>query len=371
MAVVIFKAVERCNSNCVYCDVIKHGQKTIMNFDLLELVFQRMDEYLSADPTRDITFTWHGGEVGLLGADYFWRAAELQEKHCPTTKHRINHQMQSNLTLVTQRFLDAVKSLGISQIGSSYEPLPHIRGFGPSRDSAAYNRKFFRGVELLRANDFSWGVIYVVHRRSLPRPLDIFYFLTNLTLRTQPNFNQIYVHGEDVHNLDITGEEFAHFLGAIFPVWWAHRDRYPEVRPFASLLRSARDGNSPLVCERSGACANGWIYIGPEGDTSQCGRAGDFKLFSYGRIQDRTLEEVLRDGRRNRIVERVKYLENTECRGCRLWGICHGGCILDSYDDTGDFMHRMKNCTAMRVFVEQYFEPITGLRFEMPPTRES
>jgi uncharacterized protein len=367
MAVVIFKAVERCNSNCIYCDVIKHGQKIIMDFELLELVFERIDEYLAEDQHRDITFTWHGGEVGLLGADYFLRAAELQEKHCSGTKDRINHQMQSNLTLVNQRFLDAVQQLGIDQIGSSFDPLPNIRGLGSRRDSTAYNRKFFEGVELLEANNFTWGVIYVVHRRSLPKPLDIFHYLTNLNLRTQPNFNQIYVHGSDEHNLDITGEEFADFLGAIFPVWWQHRDRYPEVRPFSSLVRNAHDGGKSLVCDRSGNCAFGWVYVGPDGVTSQCGRAGDFKRFSYGKIQERSLSEVLQDSRRNRLLDRVAHLQETECAGCRFWGICHGGCILDSFDDDGDCMHRMKNCDGLRVFMERYFEPITGLRFDMPP----
>ena len=63
MAVVIFKAVEKCNSNCVYCDVIKKKQNKVMDEELLRLIFRRMDEYLKENPGEDITFTWHGGEA--------------------------------------------------------------------------------------------------------------------------------------------------------------------------------------------------------------------------------------------------------------------------------------------------------------------
>ena len=47
--------------------------------------------------------------------------------------------------------------------------------------------------------------------------------------------------GETIKKLrkerEITQEEFAHFLGAIFKEWWEHRERYPEIEPFKSYLQ--------------------------------------------------------------------------------------------------------------------------------------
>ena len=80
-----------------------------MDFELLELLFIRMNKYLVGHPLETITFTWHGGEVCLLGSDYFNTAIRLQEKHCPDTRSRINHQVQSNLTLINQDIIDAFK----------------------------------------------------------------------------------------------------------------------------------------------------------------------------------------------------------------------------------------------------------------------
>jgi uncharacterized protein len=339
-----------------------------MTYELLELVFYRIDEYLREYQEEQIALTWHGGEICLLGAEYFRKAYELQEKNCPTTKSRIEHLVQSNLTLMNKEILDALRQLGIEQIGSSFEPLPHLRGFGPNRDSDAYNHAFMRGVNLLNEHHICWGVIYVVHRGSLEKPLDIFNYLTNLNLQTQPNINAVWVFGKDKHNLAITPEEYADFLGAIFPVWWKHRQRYPKVKPFCGLVDYVIEKNQSLVCESSGVCSNRWIYIGPEGNTSQCGKAGDYNFMSYGKIQERSIKEILNDPQRNQIAERQLHLPLDECSGCRLWGICHGGCPLDSFQAYGDFKHRTPNCAATKRFIEKYFEPITGYHIDATPS---
>lgn len=367
MAVIIFKTIEKCNSNCVYCDVIKKHQDNVMSFDLLELIFEKINEYLTNKPKEKVYLTWHGGEVCLLGAGYFEKAFELQEKHCSETKSRIEHLVQSNLTLINQKIINAMRKLDINQIGSSYEPLPHIRGFGKKRDSDAYNRRFLKGCNLLNDNDINWGVIYVVHRKSLEKPLDIFHYLMNLNLRSQPNFNKVYIFDEDKHNLSITPEEFADFLGAIFPVWWEHKDRYPNVEPFCGITKNIKDKNMELVCESSGNCSHEWVYIGPEGDTSQCGRSGDYGVLSYGRIQDLSLRKILGDKQRNQIRRRQAVLPQTECKDCRFWGMCHGGCPLDAFMVYGDFNRRTPNCDILRIFIEKYFEPITGSRADFRP----
>jgi uncharacterized protein len=367
MAVVIFKAVEKCNSNCIYCDVIKKLQNEIMNYDLLKLIFIRMNDYLMENPTENIAFTWHGGEVCLLGPDYFKVALELQDEYCSKTKSRIEHQVQSNLTLINQEIIDLFAKLGIKQIGSSFEPIHNIRGIGRERDSHLYNQKFMEGIKLLNKNNMTWGVIYVVHKLSLKMPLEIFYYLTNLNIRSHPNFNQVKIFGEDKYNLAITGEEFADFLGAIFPVWLKNQDRYPNVQPFSRLLRNIRDRDSSMVCELSGACSYNWIYIGPDGETSQCGRAGDYNILSYGNLKNNTFSELMRNPKRNQLKGRQSVLPEKECQNCRFWGICHGGCPIDAYMTYNDFMKKSPGCSATKIFIEKYFEPITGLHVDFMP----
>ncbi|MFP4060949.1 MAG: radical SAM protein [Bacteroidales bacterium] len=360
--VIIFKPVELCNSNCIYCDVVKLGEKSIMPIDLLEIVFQKINEYLEAHEDNDFQLIWHGGEPCMLGVDYFRKALEFQARYCKSTASRIKHDMQSNLTMINQELIDVFKDMGMKSLGTSFEPLPGVRGMGKKIDSEQYNRKFFEGINLLDKNNMGWGIIYVITRLSLEMPLEIFYYLTNLKLNAGPSFNTVKIFGKDKLSLSVTPEEVADWLGAIYPVWYEHEDRFSAVKPFDSFTKLIKGENAPLGCEDSGACAYNWVYIGPTGETSQCGRSGDYDILRYGNIRDYSLDEIFRNEQRELLRKRTEILAETECKDCRFWNICHGGCPLDSYFKHRDFMHKYPHCREKPLIFEKYIEPVTGLK---------
>lgn len=365
MATLILKATETCNSNCYYCDVVrKQGTGTSMSLEVLEQVFRRIDEYLQARPEETVELLWHGGEPLLLGPEYYRAALEMQDRCCGRTHGRITHAIQTNLTCFTEEFIEIFRGLGITGVGTSYDPQPHMRGPGPEIDSALYNTRFLRAVELLDRHDIGWGMIYVVTRMSLRNPIEVFYFLTNLRLSGGVNMNPVLIYDEERRDVAVTAAEFAEFLGAIFPVWWKHRDRYPGFEPFKSYVKNIIEGGTALSCMDSGTCTYHHINIAPNGDTSQCGRSGDWGLLPYGSILHRTVEDILTDTQRDQLDERVRMLPRTECAGCRFWELCHGGCPLDAWSQHRDFMHQSEWCASKRIFIEKYFEPVTGVRFE-------
>lgn len=365
MAVIIFKATERCNANCIYCGVVKKANQEVMDYDLLTDIFRKINVYLEKDQREKVAFTWHGGEVGLLGSEYFNKVYEIIQEVCPNTSHRIEHLVQSNMTILTQDLLDSWKKLGINQIGTSFEPIDGIRGLGKNRDSLAYNKRFFQGVNLAEKNGFKWGFIYVVNKKSIENPMDIFHFLTNMNLKSAPMMNKMYDYGPDDYGLAINQDEYADFLGAIFPYWWKNRKRFSSVKPFNMFYESIINGKVQMGCEYMGHCTNRWIYIGPTGETAQCGRAGDFGIMKYPNIKEKTLEEILYHKDRKAIDDRQVNLPETECKDCRFWGLCHGGCVLDAYMATGDYSHKSPNCGWMQKFLIKYFEPVTGVKINM------
>jgi len=364
MATLILKVTEKCNSNCFYCDVVRK-EKTgkTMSMDTLETLFKRVNEYLS-HPDNRVEILWHGGEPLLPGPDYYRRAISLFNKYCSKTKNRVNHSIQTNLTCFNEEFGDIFRSLGINTIGTSYDPEPYIRGPGKKIDSDEYNRKFMRALAILERQGFGWGMIYVVTRKSLSKPLEVFHFLSNLSLRGGFNMNPVLIYDEERQDIAITPEEFRDFLGAIFPVWWKHRERYPDVQPFKGLVQTIIDGGLSLNCGESGDCIYYHVNVTPDGETSQCGRSADWGLLQYGNIKDKSLGEILGDAQRHQLVERIKKLQNKDCRGCRFWNLCHGGCPLDAYSKHKNFMFKSEWCESRRGFIEKYFEPVTGVRFE-------
>jgi len=364
MATLILKPTEACNAACTYCEVDRKGWRTtkIMPHDILERLFMRVNEFLEARPRERLEIVWHGGEPLLLGPEYFDKARAFQDKHCASTCGRIRHTIQTNLTLLTPAHVAALRKLGMSSVGTSYDPVAGVRLLKKGDDGSAYNRAFLKAVALLEREGFRWGVICVVTKLSLACPLDIFRFLTNLVPDGGVMFNPVNLEKPEHERLKISAVEFADFLGAIFPAWWENRKRYSRVEPFRSLcgdLLSEKKQN--YFCADGGRCADTHFNLGPEGRWSHCGRSADWGLLDYGMIFDRSIAQVFSDATRENLRQRNEVLSSGECRGCLWWSVCHGGCPLDGYMASGTLMGKTMWCRAKRDFIERYFIPVTGI----------
>jgi len=93
-------------------------------------------------------------------------------------------------------------------------------------------------------------------------------------------------------------------------------------------------------------------------------RCADWKLLDYGSLFDRSIVEILAHPEREPLRQRDAVLASSECADCRFWTLCHGGCPLDAWADQKSFHHKTAWCQAKRGFIEKYFEPITGVRYE-------
>ena len=216
MPTIIFKATEACNSNCIYCDVVHRKQPRTIPLDILEVAYQRINEYLLEHTEDEMHIIWHGGEPCMAGLKLYTEALRFQETYCAETKDRIKYAVQSNLTMINQDFIDVFNKMGIYTIGTSYEPIPGVRGIGKKRDSKLYNKKFFEGINLLEANGMTWGFIYVVTKAVLDKPLEILYHLSNLKLHGEFNLHPVLVYNDAAQesmDVAITQEEFAEYLG--------------------------------------------------------------------------------------------------------------------------------------------------------------
>lgn len=98
MPTLIFKETEACNSNCIYCDVIARKKPRTIKKDLLRRVFECINEYLEQYPKECFSIVWHGGEPCIVGAEFYEHVLDLEDEICSSTKNRIEHDIQSNLT---------------------------------------------------------------------------------------------------------------------------------------------------------------------------------------------------------------------------------------------------------------------------------
>lgn len=371
MATIIFKPTEECNSRCVYCDVVKKTSRSAkrMSFETLDLLFRRLGEFLQERPDEHVRLIWHGGEPLLLGRDYFDRARDYQDKHCGQYASCIRHDMQSNLTLLTEQHVAAFKMLGIGCVGTSYDPEPDVRGIGARRDTQKYNARWHDAIRLLEDNGIGWGIIYVVTRKTLADPARVFNFLSNLSNNGAFMMNPVLDYGGVLDDIRITPAEYAGFLGAILPLWWRARDSLARVEPLFSLTRVLAGHNISLMCNEAGDCGHTHLEVATDGRVSQCGRSADWHMLDYGSIEQRSFAEIFADPQREILAQRNAVLRETECSGCRYWDICHGGCPLDAAAADGSFFHKTRWCDGKKIFIEQHLEPL--LRASTPAADEA
>jgi len=211
----------------------------------------------------------------------------------------------------------------------------------------------------------SWSFIYVVTRRALARPLDVFYCLTNFRLSGGLLINPVLNLRRGPPRLGISPEEYADFLGALFRVWWPTRERYPSVQPFKMFVENILEHRRSLGCVDSGRCTDGSVYIGP--------RRRDLALRPRGRIGRSSRTEASASARfgmcsptrrAGNSSSAITFCGKATAGTAGSGGFVHGGCPLDAYAEHRTFDRRTPWCAAKKVFLEKYFEPITGVKVD-------
>jgi uncharacterized protein len=372
---IILKATEYCNANCVYCAVRdKETKKRRMDVDMLRKCVERMGEYLAVDPNRAVNVTWHGGEPLLLGAQFFRTVAAFQRQMLGPLARRVQHTMQSNLTLIDDDLALALKELGLTSIGSSYEYVPGLRRIGAENPSTEeYNRRFFEGLALLRRHDLNTGIIYVVTSQSVDRPVETMIFLQNLLgkrQRGQFRINPMYREGEGAQasnaHLAVTPEQFGHFLGRAYVHWYPRRELLGNIMPLSITYSMVTETGRAHGCEESGVCAETHLSIAPNGDVFQCGRAMDNAVLHYGNVLDRSFDELLAHDLKRELATRPANLRATECADCRFWAFCNGGCPVDAAIYQKDWRQKTYFCATKRIMCDEYVLPLHRSEGNLP-----
>ena len=366
MLTIIVKATEYCNSNCVYCAVRdKDSKRERMSLDTLRIFLERIREYLVADRARRVNLTWHGGEPALMGADFYAAVYALAQEVLGEEAPRLTHSMQSNLTLITDAIACELVRLGVSSVGTSYDYTAGIRGFGPDRDSDAYARDFFRGLEVLRRHGIGAGAIFVVTSHTVDRPVETMQFLSNLlgkAYRGHYRLNPLYREGEASRDaqadLFVTPEQFGHFLGRAYEYWAPRRQLLQNVAPFQAIYLAVHGESARLSCEETGVCGSTHLAVSASGECFQCGRAMDNGALHYGSLHEKSLDELFRTPLKRELIGRSPDLQSGECRDCDVWDYCHGGCPVDSRIHFGDWRHRTNFCATRRIFLGEYVLPL-------------
>jgi len=168
-----------CNLGCAYCFYLSKAHlpggpgRGRMSQEMLARLIQQYIEGVTGD---EVVFSWQGGEPTLLGLDFFRRVVAL-EKQFARPGQRIENDLQTNGTLITEEWCEFLKEnrflVGLSIDG----PRELHDTYRVTRTGRPTFDRVFRAAMLLRRYGVPYNTLTCINRMNARRPLDVYRFL--------------------------------------------------------------------------------------------------------------------------------------------------------------------------------------------------
>jgi len=326
-----------CNLDCDYCFYLEKTAlfpKTStlkMKPEVLESFIQ---QYIRAQPTPSVYFTWQGGEPTLLGVAYFEEIVRLQEKH--SQGKQITNAIQTNGVLLDGnwgRFLSENNFLvGISIDG----PQELHDQYRHGQDGKGSFDKVIAGLELLKKYKIEFNTLTVVNRGNQNQAMEIYDFLKSIgskywqfipaVERTRPDGS--LVAPREMDHLQLTGwsvepEAYGQFLTQIFQRWVREDVGSIFVQQFEAALANEM-GRPAGVCVWNATCGQA-LVVEHNGDLFSCDHYV-FPEYRLGNVLEIPLLDLVHMPAQRKFGSDKRETLPQICQECKVLYLCHGEC---------------------------------------------
>ena len=301
-----------CPSKCSYCWSSEEGSPAMSIQTIKEVV-----EWLKIFRDDPVTFTFHGGEPLLAGADFYRKALPLLS--AGLSHLRPAFALQTNLWKLTPELAEIFAEYKIP-IGSSIDGPRELNDFQRGR---GYYEKTMRGYEIAKAHDLSVQFICTFTSHSVNFREDIFnFFLQNgLTLKLHPALPSL--RDKDPEKWALDPEAYGELLVYLLDKYLDNLGQI-EIRNIKDLCRCVLTGRG-TVCTFVD-CMDDTSAVGPDGGIYPCYRFVGMPKFLMGNVHDHPRKEDLAQSEAWKLMQQFKEHVNHECSGCKHIKYCRGGC---------------------------------------------
>lgn len=343
----------RCNLACKYCYYLEKSKlytddpRHILSDEVLEKFTQ---EYIEAQTSMDVLFTWHGGETMMRPLSFYKRAMELQRKY--GRGRRISNSIQTNGTLLTDEWCEFLREnnwlVGISIDGEQ----DFHDEYRLTRQGQGSWTKAMHGLSLLKKHGVEWNAMAVVNDYNADYPLDFYHFFKDngcKYLQFSPIVERILPHGDGRHlaslkdedaplaDFSVTPEQWGNFLCEIFDEWVRNDVGETFVEIFDCTLANWI-GEQPGICIFAKECGHAGV-MEFNGDVYSCDHFV-FPEYRLGNIKDKTITEMLYGQQQSQFSQLKHRSLPQECKECEWEFACHGECpknrfVKDRYGNPG------------------------------------
>lgn len=341
---IIIIPTEACNFRCAYCFEPDEQHE---GFDIpydLEAIKKSIDE-IWGGPYKGSDLCLHGGEPTLIPRGEMNSLLEHLHKY----KQVVN--IVTNGYKVDDYYIALFKKYNV-YVGLSWDGPPELnvlRGPNPNDPdiTAFYNENLERIAKRMREEDVWISIMCILHKANASTPEKLEKLtewvksLRSLGIRGG-RFNLMYASTPAKEQHELSTEEA---LRAWITLYEFNKKERLNYNPFREMVKNLLGCKpSPCVFNRCDFFNTHTISVLPDGTIGNCDRT--FSNGIYLRSQSGS-----RSGR-------YEALQQTQCKDCRYWNICGGGCPLEG--ENFDWRNKTKLCKAIYGMYEYIENDLRG-----------
>ena len=377
-------AGSRCNLACKYCYYLeksllfeKHSPQ-VMDDALLE---KFIHDYIGAQTTQEVLFTWHGGEPLMRPLQFYKKAVALQRKYA--AGRRIDNCLQTNGTLLTDEWCRFFKEqgwlVGVSVDGTQemHDAYRRAKGGGPS------HHKVMQGIRLLQKHGVEWNALAVVNDFNADQPKEFYRFFKEIGCRFiqfTPIVERLLPHADGrqlaaveeegtggMMPFSVSPEQWGDFLIGIFDEWVKEDVGEYFVQLFDATLANWM-GVQPGICTLARTCGHAGA-IEWNGDVFACDHFV-FPQYRLGNLREKSLVEMMYSPKQREFGRAKQTALPHQCRKCRWLFACNGECPKNRFARTADGEKGLNFlCNGYRRFFEHVAPYMDWMKRELMANR--
>ena len=351
--VMLKPAGARCNLRCRYCYYLEKDHLYAGNdahFMSERLLEKFIADYMQAQTTPEVLFTWHGGEALLRPIAFYERALQLQRRYA--RGRQVVNSIQTNGTLLTPEWCEFLREngflVGISIDGPRdvHDAYRRTSADGPSFD------RVMQGLQLLKDHHVEWNALAVVNNLNVEKPREFYRFFKDIGcqyLQFAPIVERIVSRddgltlapgmqeGGRLTSHSITPSQWGRFLCELFDEWVVADVGSIFVQIFDATLANWV-GVTPGICSLSAHCGHAAV-MEHNGDVFSCDHFV-FPEYRLGNLNEKTITEMVYSPQQQRFAQMKTAMLPRQCRECPFLFACHGECpknrfLRDKYGNAG------------------------------------
>ena len=329
-----------CNADCTYCSCESDVPSDRMSIKNLKKSLNfALSNFLKKGPKKTYCGAEViGGEVMILPTDYLKQAVETIRQVTGDKVKRVDVGCQSNL-IGSKKKINALKEIVDDySIGTSVDNFTNKRTI--NGNAAKYRELATRGAEYLKEiSGATVGTVIVCDNENIDRIVDEYKIAKKDKRRITVRPVFAGKHSIDYLDPKLLGKHWKELIDT----WFIEGNT--AVEPLMRMAKSMLGMRSEEVgCPYWRSCSANSLNIEPNGDIYTCQEMADVGAGKLGNA----LRGEWDDKMYLTLSKRQTNIDQ-ECQQCQWYAYCQGGCMMESFTETGSFYSRPNNCAAWKV----------------------